>query len=216
MKKILFFSLAFFFSLAINAQKIPNEDSRPEFKHPQGMMKNPDRMKHRMGMMMEKLNLTDAQKGQLKTEKENFRKQIEELRKNDNITVKDWRNRMQQLRDDHKSKIQGIFTPEQKAKMEKFKSEMKARQETMVKARIEKMKEHLGLNSEQSLKIDKAAEEMKAALNAIKENKTPGPAQKMDQLREIRKQHMDKLKSILTEEQLKLLKERKPAKRVRT
>ena len=180
------------------------------------MMKNPDRMKHRMGMMMEKLNLTDAQKGQLKTEKETFLKQMEELRKNDNITVKDWRNRMQQLRDDHKSKIQGIFTPEQKAKMEKFKSEMIARQETMVKARIEKMKEHLGLNSEQSLKIDKAAEEMKAALNAIKENKTPGPAQKMDQLREIRKQHMDKLKSILTEEQLKLLKERKPAKRVRT
>ncbi|MEI9908598.1 MAG: hypothetical protein WDO71_02390 [Bacteroidota bacterium] len=46
---------------------------------------------------------------------EHFRKQSEELRKQDNITVKESREKMEALRKDHHAKFQSILTAEQKA-----------------------------------------------------------------------------------------------------
>lgn len=78
--------------------------------------------RHHGGMMdMKALNLTEDQKTQFKTQNESFRKKMEELKKNDNITVKDWKSKAENLRKEHKSKIDGILTSEQKAQLEKGK-----------------------------------------------------------------------------------------------
>lgn len=212
MKKILVSSFVVLFTLALNAQKT-SEDKRPDndnqemMKHRGGMMNKPG------GMMMDKLNLTDAQKAQFKTEKENFRKQMEELKKNENITVKEWKSRMQQLQTGHKTKMQSILTADQKSQIEKQKTEMKAKHEEMAKERNEKMKERLKLNAEQSLKMDKLREEMKTKIDAIRDNKTLAPQLKKEQIMELKKQQRENMKTILTEEQLKQLKERNPHKK---
>ena len=200
MKKILFSALAISFVVTTLAQKIPGQEQR-FFK------RLPDRM------MLKGPDITDAQKGQFKTEREAFRKQVEDLRKNDDITVKEWKSRMQKLRDDHKSKIKDILTQEQKAKIEKVKTDRKEKHEEMAKKRMEMIKSRLGINSEQSTKWDKAREELKSNMNSIRENKALSKEQKREQYKALMNQHKENMKSILTEDQLKHFKIR-PRKRV--
>lgn len=71
------------------------------------------------------LNFTDAQKEQLKSIREESRKQLEELRKNENITVKEAKERRKAIHDQQRTKMQTLLTPEQKQKVEQLKQEHK-------------------------------------------------------------------------------------------
>jgi Spy/CpxP family protein refolding chaperone len=164
------------------------------------------------GMMLQKLNLSEDQKAQFKSQHEAFRKQMEELKKNDNITVKEWRSKMENLRKDNKEKLQGILTSDQKAQMEKMKQEGKAKQEEMMKKRVEMMKTRLGLTDEQSAKLQKNHKDLEQQMRSIHENKSLTDDQRKEQMKNLMQKNKESLKSILTEEQLKKLKEghRKP------
>ena len=96
MKKIILTSIvAAFAVLAVQAQEIPdrNRDFKPMEKH-----------RHHMKAEMKDLNLTDAQKAEFKANNEEFRKKMDELKKNENITVKEWKNRMETIRKEHQEK----------------------------------------------------------------------------------------------------------------
>jgi Spy/CpxP family protein refolding chaperone len=204
MKKIILSMLAFSLAIAVNAQKIP------ERKQEKPMMHEGQQGRHHMqGMDMKQLNLTDAQKDQFKAQKESFRKQMEELKKNDNITVKEWKSRMETLRKDHKTKMQAILTPDQKARIEKMKAEHKAMMEVDAKARMEKMKIHLGLTDEQAAKINKNRTEMIEKMKALREDDKMDPEKKKEKMKEIREKQKEQMKSILTEEQMKKFQEDK-------
>jgi Spy/CpxP family protein refolding chaperone len=202
MKKIILSMLVFSLAVAAKAQEIP------ERKADRPMMQQRHKSHHPMqGMDMKQLNLTDAQKAQFKTQKENFRKQMEELKKNDNITVKEWKSRMETLRKDQKTKMQGILTTEQKAQIEKMKTEHKAMGEIDAKARMEKMKLKLGLTDEQAAKMNKNRTEMAAKMKALREDDKMDAEKKREQMKELMKKQKEQMKSILTEEQMKKLKE---------
>jgi len=188
-----------------------------------GKHRNHDRMKHH-GDVMQKLNLTDEQKAKLKTQHESFRKQMEEMKKNENITVKDWKSKMEGIRKEHKEKIQGILTAEQKTQLDKMKAERKERHDAMgarvkgdrmkergehMKERGASMKEKLGLTDEQNAKLEKSRSEMKEKMKAIRENSSLDEAAKKEKIKELMKARKENLKSILTEEQLKKMEESK-------
>jgi Spy/CpxP family protein refolding chaperone len=158
-------------------------------------------------MDMQKLNLTDAQKEQFKTQRESFRKQMEELKKSDNITVKEWKSRMETLRKDQKTKMQSILTSDQKAQMEKMKAEHKAMNEIDAKARMEKMKLHLGLTDDQVSKMTKNRSEMMEKMKALRENDKMDADKKKEQMHDLMKKQKEQMKSILTEEQMKKFQE---------
>lgn len=206
MKKIMLSALVLSLSIAVKAQDLPhNKMERP-------MMHERHNGHHRMpGMMMQKLNLTEEQKTKFKAQHESFRKQMEELKKNDNITVKEWKGRMETLRKDNKAKLEGILTNEQKAQIEKMKAERKAMHEIDAKARMDKMKIRLGLSDEQAEKMNKNREEMMAKMKALREDNKMDAEKKKEQMKELMKQQKEKMKSILTEEQIKKMQEgRKP------
>jgi Spy/CpxP family protein refolding chaperone len=189
-------------AIATNAQEIP------ERKHDRPMMQERHQGRHHMqGMDMKQLNLTDAQKEQFKNQKESFHKQMEELKKNDNITVKEWKSRMETLRKDQKTKMQAILTPDQKTQIEKMKAEHKAMQEIDAKARMEKMKLHLGLTDDQVGKINKNRTEMMEKMKALRENDKMDAEKKKEQMHDLMKKQKDEMKSILTEEQMKKFQE---------
>ncbi|MBM3415729.1 MAG: hypothetical protein FJY20_04610 [Bacteroidetes bacterium] len=204
MKKIITSALALSVAFAVKAQEIP-ERKHDGYK-PHG---GPGKMHHRRpgGMELKELNLTDAQKEQMKTQREAFRKQMEELKKNDKITVKKWRTRMENLRKDQKSKMENVLTGEQKAKLEKMKTERKALHEVETKARLEKMKIRLGLSNEQAAKIESNRKEMMEKMKAIRENKSLSDEKKREEIKELMKKQKENMKSVLTEEQLKKMKE---------
>ncbi len=79
-----------------------------------------DRMKRGQGMMMhQRSNLTEEQKQKFKALNEDFRKKMTDLRKQDEITVKEWRSRMAELQKKHHTEMQNVLSPEQKARLEK-------------------------------------------------------------------------------------------------
>jgi Spy/CpxP family protein refolding chaperone len=203
MKKIILSALVLSLSFALKAQEIPERKAeRPMMMH--GQHKD----HHGMGGMdMQKLNLTDAQKEQFKTQRESFRKQMEELKKNDNITVKEWKSRMETLKKDQKTKMQSILTSDQKAQLEKMKAEHKAMNEIDAKARMEKMKLHLGLTDEQAAKMNKNRTEMMEKMKALREDDKMDAEKKKEQMHDLMKKQKEQMKSILTEEQMKKLQE---------
>ena len=138
---------------------------------------------------------------------------MEELKKNDNITVKEWKSKAEALRKEHKANTDNILTADQKAQLKKMKEEGKAKHEQMDKQRGEKMKERLGLTDDQSAKMEANRKAMGEKMKAIRENKSLSDEQKKEQMKELFKKQQDNMKSILTEEQLKKMKEghhRKP------
>lgn len=197
-------------AFAVNAQEIPERKTGKP-----GMHHKMDRKKgHRMDM--QKLNLTEDQKAQFKTQRESFRKQMEDLKKNDNITVKEWKEKMSAIQKENKAKMQSFLTADQKAQIEKNKAEGKKRFEARTKDRGDRMKTHLGLTDAQSAQLKKNREATQQKIKAIKEDSKMTDEQKKEQVKELMKAQKESMKSVLTEEQLKKMKEshhRKPGSR---
>jgi Spy/CpxP family protein refolding chaperone len=166
-------------------------------------------MNDRQQMAFQKLNLTENQKAQLKTQRESMRKQMDELKKNDNITVKEWKAKREAIQKENKDKMTSILTNEQKAQLEKMKTDNDQKRQGMMMKRNDRMKERLNLTSEQSAKMEKSRADVMAKSKAIRENKSLTDEQKRTQLKELHTQQQENMKSILTEEQLKKLKESK-------
>jgi Spy/CpxP family protein refolding chaperone len=176
---------------------------------------------------MKQLNLSEQQKADMKSINEDFRKQLGELRKNEDITVKEWKSRMESIRKDHQSKFNSILTDEQKTSIEKMKTD---RKEGMHKrgnrfqqgrksfhynrsgpGRMngEKMKAELGLTADQSAALQKNRADNMAKMKALREDKSLSPEQKKAEIKKFHEQQKESLKSILTPEQLQKLQQHK-------
>jgi Spy/CpxP family protein refolding chaperone len=202
MKKIILSMMVFSLAITSKAQEIPERKPERPMMH-QGHPGPP----HMQGMNIKHLNLTAAQKEQAKTLRESFRKKMEELQKTDNITVKEWRSRKEALHKDQKIKMEAILTAEQKRQIEKMKAEHKSMMEIDAKARMEKMKLHLGLTDEQTAKINKNRSEMMEKMKALHEDDKIDMEKKKEMMKAMREKQKEQMKSILTEDQMKKMKE---------
>ena len=193
--------VAVFAAITLQAQEIP-ERKREEFKpmHQERMFDKKE---------LAALNLTDEQKKKMKTIREDFRKQMEELNKQENITVKEQRGRMEALRKDHQAKFQSILTEEQKAQLEKDKAARKEKAKEYGKKKEARMKEELKLTTEQSAKMAEQRKMTSEKVKAIRENASLTGQQKKEQVREVMKEQKEAMKSILTEEQWQQMKEKR-------
>lgn len=199
MKKIILSVIVLSMAFAVQAQEPPGK--KGERHH------SMDKRKHHHGMDMQQLNLTEEQKASFKTQNENYRKQMEELKKNEAITVGESKSRAATIRKEHKAKIDGLLTSDQKAQLQKMKAEGKEKHAAMSKERGERMKTELGLTDEQSAKMQTNRKAMGEKMKALRENNTLTADQKKEQMKELMKQQKENMKSVLTEEQLKKLQE---------
>ena len=226
-KKIILSAFVLAIAVTVQAQEIPERKSEKP-----GMM---HKKRHHQGMELKSLNLSEDQKAKFKAENENFRSQMAELKKNETITVKEWKDRSEKIRKQHKTNIQNLLTPEQKVKMQEMRKEGKARHEEGMKgklenadrrkgmtdlaengdrkARAEKMKAELGLTADQAAKMEANHKALAKNMKAIRENDKLTTEEKKEQVKELHKKQKESLKSILTQEQLQKLKEQKPPAR---
>ena len=204
MKKLILPALMIALALSAYAQEIPERKA----EHPR-MMKRGEGPGRDHKMALKQLNLTDAQKEKMKAEKEAHHKKMEDLKKNEDITVKEWKARREKLAKEHKANIESIFTPEQKAKLETLKKEGQARHQEMMKKRAAHMKTTLGLTDEQSAALEKSRKEMGDKMKAIREDKKMTEEQKRAAFKELAQKQKENLKTVLTEEQVKKMKEMK-------
>ncbi len=163
-------------------------------------------------MMMKELNLTDAQKAALKTQHENFKKQLDELDKNEGITLKEYRDKKYALKKEQKAKMLELLTPEQKAKMEQLKKDKEAEHELKQAQNLEKMKTRLGLTDDQVAKIKADSKARHEKMMALKEDESLGRVEKKQQLDALKEQNKEGIKKYLTPEQLKKFEDAQKAK----
>lgn len=165
------------------------------------------RYHHQQGFAQ--LNLSDEQKAEMKTINENFKKQLTELQKNEDITVREWKSRMKSIREDHQSKISQVLTDEQKATMQKMRQDRKDNMHKGGKRNMDSLKKALNLTPEQQTALKQQRTEMMQKLKAIKEDSSLSDEQKKAEIKKFREQQHQSLKSILTPEQLNQLQQHK-------
>ena len=104
-------------------------------------------------MISKQLNFSEEQKKQSKTINADFRKKMQELNKNENITVKEQREKKSAILKERKARMHGLLTAEQRTKLAQLKVERKVKKEERYANRLDKMKTRLGLTDEQVSKL---------------------------------------------------------------
>jgi Spy/CpxP family protein refolding chaperone len=155
---------------------------------------------HRRDLTKE-LNFTDQQKQQLKTINSDFRTKMAELNKNENITVKEMRDKRAALLKEQRTAFQNLLTPEQKTKLEDMRKKGEARQQEMAAKHLENMKTRLGLSDDQTAKIKNINDGFRSQLQKFRDNQSLNRSDKRDQFMALVKQRNDNIKSVLTPEQ---------------
>ncbi|MGC4102247.1 hypothetical protein [Ferruginibacter sp.] len=212
MKKLLIALIALVSVSAASAQTtspsarphIKNERKREAIKHHRHRK---FRRHHRHHRVAQQLNLSEAQKSQAKLYRADYKKQLQELNKNENITVKESRDRKVALRKEQAAKMQSLLTPEQKDKMAQLKATAKAKGQQQYAARMDKMKTRLNLTDKQVAQLKTQRETMIAKLKAIKENDSMDRTAKKEKLASLRAEMKESNKKIFTDEQLKKMEE---------
>jgi Spy/CpxP family protein refolding chaperone len=158
------------------------------------------------------LNLTDEQKQQLKTIKENHRKQMTELKKNENLTVKEMRERKASLSKQNKAAVEGILTAEQKSKLQEQRAKSMQHRQQMQVQRMEKMRKELALTDDQSSRLKTLNESYKAKFESLKAKESLDQTARREQFKALKKQQKAEFKNVLTQEQIQKLDEMKKDK----
>ena len=168
----------------------------------------PDKVnKHFKGQDIEKLNLTDDQKAQMKSLNESFRQQMQELSKNTNVSADELKSKHDALIKDHRERMNAILTAKQRTQMQAMKQEYGHGKDRGARSRrFEEMTKNLNLTPEQSAKMETLSKKLKTDIQSIRQNTALGQGEKKDQMRALMKKHKEDMESLLTDEQKEQLK----------
>lgn len=173
------------------------------------MYKKGKHQKHQKMAMAKQLNLSEDQKKQAKAINEYSRKKMQELNKNESITVKEQRDRKAAILKERKTKMDGLLTAEQKTKMAQLKAERKASNEEQYAKRLNRMKTNLSLTDEQVAKLKAQRASNQAKAEKIKNNGSLSREQKKEQMMALKTEAKEGRKKTFTPEQLKKIEEMK-------
>ena len=185
---------------AVNAQQPDASVKQPHHKQFR---------QHGRDVMAKKLNFSDQQKEQLKNINSDYHKKMAELKKQDEITVKEMNTRMKTLQQGHKASLQALLTPAQKDQLVKMKDERSKMAKVNAGARAERLKIKLNLTDAQSGQLTGMRTEMAAKIKAIHSDNSLSRQQKKEQVKTLVTAQKEQLKSILTPEQVQQLEQLK-------
>ncbi len=197
MKKLVgILSIICFTVISVNAQKPSAVNGHRNFH---GRHRRPD--------IARQLDFTDAQKQQLKAQRMDFQKKMQDLNKNESITVKEMRDQRAALLKEQKTAFENLLTPEQKTKMADLKKQAMAKKEAMEAKRLDKMKTQLGLTDEQTASIKNLNQDFRDKMKKLHEDNTIERTSKREQAMVLLQQHKKDLEGIFTTDQLNKFKE---------
>lgn len=161
--------------------------------------------------MATQLNLTADQQARLKSLREQQRTELQAIRSNTSLSAEQQKAQAGELRKKYRAQTEAIFTPDQKAQMEKMRSEWKAKGKEARKGakgdhrkggfKKGKFGQDLGLSQEQKDRMASLRQESRKQFDAIRNDKSLSDEQKKAKLADLRKQQHESMKSILTPEQ---------------
>lgn len=151
--------------------------------------------------------LSPAQREQAGKIRQSYRKQFDELKKNDKQTLAEYRAKSGALQKKQHDELQGVYTDQQKKQIADQKKRLQINAQAQGAARLEKMKLAAGLSDDQVNRIKASQAGTQEKLKALRENTSIGREQKREQMKALLKTQQESTSSILTEEQKAKLKE---------
>lgn len=165
--------------------------------------------KQHHGMMMKQLNLSMDQQKQAKDIRLDFRNKMQELNKNESITVREFRDNRAKLIKEQRSKMAAILTPEQKDKLSQLRAAARSKRAMHFANHLNRLKTTLALTNEQVDQLKANREAMQSKMRSIRENESLTREQKRDQLIALKTETKNQHDRIFTGEQLKKMEEMK-------
>ena len=162
---------------------------------------------------MKALNLSASQKEQLKAARQNTKTQLAALNKNDQMTVKDYKESKAEILKSQKQQMAGILTEDQKNQLAQSKASSNDSKGNLAGRNIGKMKENLSLTDNQVTQIKANRDAELAKIKAIRDNSDLSKSQKREQLKSIRQEQKNSLSQILSPEQISKLEESRKERR---
>ncbi|MFZ1529776.1 MAG: Spy/CpxP family protein refolding chaperone [Ferruginibacter sp.] len=212
MKRIIALSIVFA-AISFSATAQQQRDSQAKEGLEQGMQ-HKKHGKHGKAKIMKDLNLTDAQKTEMKKMREENKAKMEAL-KAQNLSTEEMQKQKAALKDANRTKMQNILTDEQKAKMEQKRVQMKdekmkgGKMKGDRKAHFEKMKQDLNLSTEQAEKLKTLNQAVHGKIQAVRSNTSLTEEQKKTEIKAIKEASKAERKNILTDEQMKKMEQMK-------
>lgn len=153
------------------------------------------------------LNLTEDQQSKMKSINQETKKKMEDLDKQQALTVKQYNDKKTAIRKEAMSKREAILTKEQKDKLSSIKSERESKMKEFSTKRLENMKKNLSLTDDQEKKINALQDKMSAELSVIRKDDKLNDQEKKSKINKIREDFRSSTGNILTEEQKNKLEE---------
>ena len=154
-----------------------------------------------MGHRGEGIHYTPDQRKQLIAINKDYRQKSQDLFKQDNLTLKQYKAGLIALQKDKKAKMAALLTQPQKDQLAARRKRMDENRQVMEVARLERLKLRLNLTDDQVAKIKAGQENLHSQVKAIHENDDLLPQQKMEQMKALLAKRNDTYKTVLTPEQ---------------
>lgn len=161
------------------------------------------------------LQLTQEQQKQAVQLRADFKKRLQDLNKNESITVKEYRDKRFALQQEQKLKMQGLLTSDQKNIIEQKKKLAMAKKEEQHAIKINRLKTKLSLTDEQVNKLNQQREVMKEKIKAVKENDQLDRTAKKEKMMALKTEMKDSRDKLFTPAQIKKIEEMKKTKPVK-
>jgi Spy/CpxP family protein refolding chaperone len=202
MNKLIVAALAFLlFTTAASAQ-----ERQPKTNHNHGQKKE---------AIAKKLNMTEAQKTQLKTYKQEYKAKLAVLDKNDQMMMGEYKKQKIQLQADRKAKIATVLTAEQKNQLAQIKAEKKAHHKAQHEKKMKALQTKLNLTEGQVKDMAVRKEQAKKEIATIKANQSLTKENKKTQIKALKTKQKESFVSSLTAEQKQQLEQLKQQKQAR-
>jgi hypothetical protein len=130
-----------------------------------------------------------------------YRQKREDLFKQDNLTLKQYKTGLLALEKEKKGKVQGLLTQQQKDQLAASRKRMDENHQVREAAHLERLQLHLNLTDDQVARIKAGNANLRTQAKAIHENDNLLPDEKREQMKALMAKRNDTYKSVLTPDQ---------------
>jgi len=155
---------------------------------------SPDQAVQRLA---EQLDFTDQQKSTLQSYFEDQRSQMQVLRNDSSLTREQREQRMREIGEQTRAKVQSILTVEQQQRAEELRNEARQSRQERGQERLERTARLLDLTPDQNTQMQSYLEDHRTQLQALRSDSTRTPEQRREQARAIHEQTQSNIRSLL-------------------
>ena len=147
------------------------------------------------------IDYTPEQREQVAAINKEYRQKQQDLFKQDDGTLKQYKSNLLALEKEKKARLQALLTQQQKDRLASRRDRMEENRQVMAAGRLERLRLNLKLTDDQVAQIKASQLNLHNQVKAIRDNDNLLPQDKRDQMHALMMTRNDNMKTILTPDQ---------------